>query len=86
MEFSKFDGENPCLWKDRCKMYFEVFGVGENLKSRFAATNFVGAMASWAPQPNVDSLAQKEDRTPSQGQARSVIVIQDELPNCHKIS
>jgi len=47
MDFPKFDGENPRLWKDRCEMYFEVFGVSENMKIRFAALNFDGAAASW---------------------------------------
>jgi len=47
MDFTKFDGENPRLWKDICEMYFEVFGVSENMKTRFAALNFDGAAASW---------------------------------------
>ena len=45
--FPKFDGENPRLWKDRCEMYFEVFGVSEHMKTRFAALNFEGPAASW---------------------------------------
>lgn len=47
MEFPKFDGENPRLWKARCEMYFEVFGVSEHMKTRFAALNFEGPAASW---------------------------------------
>ena len=47
LEFPRFDGENPRLWKDRCEMYFEVYGVSDALKPRFAALNFSGAAASW---------------------------------------
>jgi len=47
MDFPIFDGENPRLWKDRCELYFEIFGVCEALKPRFAALNFKGADSSW---------------------------------------
>ncbi|KAG2548760.1 hypothetical protein PVAP13_9KG217785 [Panicum virgatum] len=46
-EVPRFDGENPRLWKDRCEMYFEVYGVSDALKPHFAALNFSGAAASW---------------------------------------
>jgi len=26
LDFPKFDGENPRMWKDRCEMFFEVYG------------------------------------------------------------
>jgi hypothetical protein len=47
LEFPKFDGENPCLWHDRCENYFEVYSVSDGLKTRFAALNFMGAAALW---------------------------------------
>lgn len=47
LEFPKFDGDNPRLWRDRCEIFFEVYSVGEQLKTRFAALNFSGAAASW---------------------------------------
>uniref|UniRef100_A0A0A9DEA6 Retrotransposon gag domain-containing protein n=1 Tax=Arundo donax TaxID=35708 RepID=A0A0A9DEA6_ARUDO len=47
LEFPKFDGENSRLWKDRCEMYSEVYGVCESLKTRLAALNFTGAAALW---------------------------------------
>ena len=46
LEFPKFDGDNPRLWRDRCDMFFEVYSVGENLKTRFAALNFDGPAAT----------------------------------------
>ena len=46
LDFPKFDGENPRLWKDRCEMFFEVYGVSDRLKTRFAALNFTDAAAS----------------------------------------
>lgn len=45
LEFPKFDGSNPRLWRDQCLMYFEVYGVHDSLKTRFAALNFQGAAA-----------------------------------------
>lgn len=47
IKFPKFDGSNPRLWRDRCDMYFEVYMVSPNLKTRFAALIFKGVAASW---------------------------------------
>ena len=47
LEFPKFDGDNPRLWRDRCEMFFEVYSVGDHLKTHFVALNFKGAAASW---------------------------------------
>ena len=46
MDFPKFNGTN-LPWKDKCKLFFEVFGVRESFKSRFAALNFIGTAKSW---------------------------------------
>ncbi|CAN6252343.1 unnamed protein product [Urochloa humidicola] len=47
MEFPRFDGSNPRLWKDKCELYFEVYGVSEALKPRFAALNFEKTAEAW---------------------------------------
>ncbi|WVZ69199.1 hypothetical protein U9M48_018023 [Paspalum notatum var. saurae] len=47
LDFPKFDGDNPRLWKDRCEAYFEVYGISDALKPKFAALNFSGAAATW---------------------------------------
>lgn len=47
MDFPKFNGENPRLWKDHCEVYFEVYSIGDPLKCRFASLNFEGAVATW---------------------------------------
>jgi hypothetical protein len=47
MNFPTFDGTNPRLWKDKCESYFEIFGVSEALKPRFAALNFSGVAETW---------------------------------------
>ena len=47
LEFPKFDGDNHRLWRDRCEMFFEVYSVGNALKTRFAALNFDGPAATW---------------------------------------
>jgi hypothetical protein len=35
------------LWKDKCESYFDIFGVSEALKPRFAALNFYGPAEAW---------------------------------------
>lgn len=47
LEFPKFSGDQPRLWRDHCLMYFEVYDVHPALKTRFAALNFTGAAALW---------------------------------------
>jgi hypothetical protein len=48
MEFPKFDGSNPRLWRDQCEVYFEVHAVDETMmKTRFASLNFKGSAATW---------------------------------------
>lgn len=47
MDFPKFVGEFPCLWRDQCEVYFEVYVVHPALKTRFATLNFKGAAATW---------------------------------------
>ncbi|PUZ44467.1 hypothetical protein GQ55_8G101800 [Panicum hallii var. hallii] len=47
MDFPKFDNTNPKLWKDKCELFFEVYGVSESLKPCFAALSFSGTAESW---------------------------------------
>lgn len=47
MNFPKFDGVNPRLWKEQCEVYFDICGVSEVMKSRFAMLNFIGVAALW---------------------------------------
>ena len=47
MDFLKFDGEFPRLWRDQCEVYFEVYAVHPSLKTRFATLNFKGAVVTW---------------------------------------
>jgi hypothetical protein len=47
MEFPKFDGDNPRLWRDRCVLYFKVYGTHPSMRTRFAALNFQGSAATW---------------------------------------
>ncbi|PUZ56932.1 hypothetical protein GQ55_5G386400 [Panicum hallii var. hallii] len=62
LDFPKFDGENPRLWRDKCEMYFEVYGVGDSLKTRFAALNFSGAAASWLHSVECQGWAHEWDK------------------------
>jgi hypothetical protein len=47
MDFPKFDGTDPMIWKDNCEIYFEIFGISEMMKVKFAMLNFVGNAALW---------------------------------------
>ena len=47
MDFPKFDGTDPSVWKDNCEMYFEIYGISETMKVKFAMLNFVGDAALW---------------------------------------
>jgi hypothetical protein len=47
MDFPKFDGEQPRLWREQCEIYFEIYGVSPAMMPKFAALNFTGAAALW---------------------------------------
>lgn len=47
VDFPKFSGDNPRLWKDCAEIYFEVYAISDALKTRFAALNFEGAASTW---------------------------------------
>ena len=47
MDFPKFDGTDPSVWKDNCEMYFEIYGISETMKVKFAMLNFVGNASLW---------------------------------------
>jgi hypothetical protein len=47
MDFPKFDGTDPMIWKDNCEMYFEIYGISDMMKVKFAMLNFVGNAALW---------------------------------------
>lgn len=47
MEFPKFDGTNPKLWKKDCESYFEIYAIPSNLWVKYAVMNFVGSASFW---------------------------------------
>lgn len=47
IDFLKFDGVNPRLWREQCEFYFDIYGVSDSMKTRFATLNFVGSAAIW---------------------------------------
>jgi hypothetical protein len=48
MEFPKFDGMHPNLWKKNCESYFEVYAVPSNVWVKMAVMNFTGSAAFWS--------------------------------------
>jgi hypothetical protein len=47
MDFPRFDGTDPSIWKDNCEVYFEIYGISDLMKVKFAMLNFVGNAALW---------------------------------------
>lgn len=47
LDFPKFNGDNPKIWKRKCEVYFEVYSVPVTLRTRFATLNFVDKAALW---------------------------------------
>ena len=40
-------GEDYQVWIDNCELYFDIYGVSEHMKVKFAALNVVGNAALW---------------------------------------
>jgi hypothetical protein len=47
LQFPMFSGEDPQLWKLRCKNYFEMYGVEESLWVRVASMHMEATVAQW---------------------------------------
>jgi hypothetical protein len=47
MDFPRFEGSDPTIWKDNCEMYFQIYGISDLMKVKFAILNFVGNAALW---------------------------------------
>jgi hypothetical protein len=47
LQFTKFTGEDPQLWKSCCENYFNMYGVKSSLWDRVAAMHLDGAAARW---------------------------------------
>ena len=47
MQFPKFDGANPKVWKDNCESYFELYQLPEGMWITAAHLHFEGNAAKW---------------------------------------
>lgn len=47
VDFPKFDGEHPQVWRDRCEKYFAMFNVPPNLWAPLATISFRGNAMLW---------------------------------------
>jgi hypothetical protein len=47
LDFPKFSGDNPKIWRKQYEIYFDVFSIPESLHTRFDALNFVDHEAPW---------------------------------------
>jgi hypothetical protein len=47
INFPKFDGDNPKLWKSCCENYFEMYVVDECVWVKVAAMHLEGLTARW---------------------------------------
>ena len=47
MQFPKFDGTDPKIWKDNCQSYFELYQLPEGMWITTAHLHFEGNAAKW---------------------------------------
>jgi hypothetical protein len=47
LNFPKFEGKNPKLWKSRCENYVEMYDVDEGIWVKNASMHFEGPAAHW---------------------------------------
>jgi hypothetical protein len=47
MNFPKFEGENPKLWKSCCESYFEMYDIDTSIWVKVASMHFDGPAARW---------------------------------------
>jgi hypothetical protein len=47
MQYPKFDGQNPKIWKDNCQSYFELYQLPEGMWITAAHIHFEGNAAKW---------------------------------------
>jgi hypothetical protein len=47
LNFPKFDGDNPKLWKSHCENYFEMYSVESNVWVKVASMHFEGPAPRW---------------------------------------
>lgn len=67
MDFPTFDGEDYQVWIDNCELYFDIYGVSESMKVKFAALNVVGNAALWL------KMAQKHKNFLHWGELRDAV-------------
>jgi hypothetical protein len=47
VDFPKFDGEHPHVWKEKCEKYFSMYNVPVHVWVPFATINFRGNAELW---------------------------------------
>jgi hypothetical protein len=47
MSFPKFDGTDPCIWKDKCQDYFTMFNIPAGIWTTMASLNMEDKAARW---------------------------------------
>lgn len=47
LEFPRFDGSNPKMWKNHCESFFRIIPDPEEAWSKLATLHFVGSAAFW---------------------------------------
>ncbi|KAG2647139.1 hypothetical protein PVAP13_2KG562900 [Panicum virgatum] len=47
LDFPKFDGSHPKIWKEKCEKYFSMFNVPSHLWANFATLHFKGNAELW---------------------------------------
>lgn len=47
MNFPRFDGHNPCIWKDKCQDYFKLLNIPESMWATAASLHMDANAEKW---------------------------------------
>lgn len=47
MAFPRFDGTNPCIWRDKCQDYFQLFSLPESMWMTLASLHMDEVPSKW---------------------------------------
>jgi hypothetical protein len=48
IDFPRFEGEHPQMWKEKCEKYFAMYSVPPHVWVSFATINFKGNAELWS--------------------------------------
>jgi hypothetical protein len=56
MDFPRFDGTDPSIWKDNCEMYFEIYGISDLMKVNLPCSISLATQPSGSKPSNPNNI------------------------------